>query len=320
MSLALIALVVFAGLFVGWNIGANDSANCIGPSIGAGLIRYRSGILLVAICAFAGAILQGEGVVETVGTGIVTEPLSYGAVFVALLTGAFFVAIATFKKIPVSTSQAVVGAVSGIGLAAGLHVDFSKLVIIVQCWVFCPILSGLLAWFILRVTRMVLARVQAQRLAKRVLSALVLFSGCYSAYFLGANHLGSAIGPIVPLGIMNITILSILGAAAISIGALTFGRGVAETVGKSITRLDLQSAFAAQISAAFGIHLFTIFGIPVSTSQAIVGAVMGVGLAHGIRTVSKRKIGEIVVGWVATPLISGATAFGIYWIILKVTA
>jgi len=319
MSFVLILLVVFSGLFVGWNIGANDSANCIGPSLGAGLIRYRFGILLVAIFAFAGAILQGDGVVETVGTGIVTEPLSSGAVLVALLTGAFFVAMATLNKIPVSTSQAVVGAVSGIGLASGLHVDFRKIATIVECWVFCPILSGLMAWCILWVTKRILSRIHAQRQARRVLSALVLVSACYSAYFLGANHLGSAIGPIVPLGIMNITILSILGAASISIGALTFGRGVAETVGKSITRLDLQSAFAAQISAAFGIHFFTIIGIPVSTSQAIVGAVMGVGLAHGIRTVSKRKIAQIAIGWIATPLVSGVTAFGIYWIILRIT-
>lgn len=97
MSLVLVILTICAGLFVGWNIGANDSANCIGPTLGAGLVRYRTGIILVATFAFLGAILQGQGVVETIGTGIVQEPLPMIAVLIALLTGSFFVAIATFR-------------------------------------------------------------------------------------------------------------------------------------------------------------------------------------------------------------------------------
>ncbi len=320
MSLALTILIVVAGLYVGWNIGGNDSGNCIGPTVGAGLIRYRTGIIVVAVFAVAGALLQGGGVVKTLGKGIVTESLPPLGVLAALICGGIFVSIATFKKIPVSTSQAIVGGVAGVGLAAGLTVDFSKILTIVECWILCPILCGILANGILRVTRLILARLQDQRRVSRVLMGLVLASACYSAYSLGANNLGNAIGPLVTLDIMDIFILTLLGAASISVGALTFGKGVAETVGKSITKLDLPGAFAAQTSAAVGLHVFSMFGIPVSTSQAIVGAVMGVGLVHGIKTVSRQKVTEIVVGWVATPLVSGGTAFGLYWVILRVTA
>ena len=320
MSLALVILIVVAGLYVGWNIGGNDSGNCIGPTVGAGLIRYRTGIILVAVFAVAGSLLQGGGVVKTLGKGIVTESLPPLGVLAALLCGGIFVSIATFKKIPVSTSQAIVGGVAGVGLAAGLTVDFSKILTIVECWILCPILCGVLANGILRVTRLILARLKDQRRASRVLMGLVLMSACYSAYSLGANNLGNAIGPIVTLDIMDIFILTLLGAASISVGALTFGKGVAETVGKSITKLDLPGAFAAQTSAAVGLHVFSMIGIPVSTSQAIVGAVMGVGLVHGIKTVSRGKVSEIVIGWVATPLVSGATAFGLYWIILQISS
>ena len=319
MSLALIILIVVAGLYVGWNIGGNDSGNCIGPTVGAGLIRYRTGIILVAAFALAGAVLQGGGVVKTLGKGIVTESLPPLGVLAALICGGIFVSIATFKKIPVSTSQAIVGGVAGVGLAAGLTVDFSKILTIVECWILCPILCGILANVILRLTRLVLKRVKNQQGASRVLMGLVLASACYSAYSLGANNLGNAIGPIVTLDLMDILVLTLLGAASISVGALTFGKGVAETVGKSITKLDLPGAFAAQISAAVGLHVFSMIGIPVSTSQAIVGAVMGVGLVHGIKTVSRRKVTEIVVGWIATPLVSGGTAFGLYWIILRLS-
>jgi len=318
--LALIILIVAAGLYVGWNIGANDSGNCIGPTVGAGLIRYRTGIILVAGFALAGALLQGGGVVKTLGKGIVTESLPPLGVLAALICGGLFVSVATFRKVPVSTSQAIVGGVAGVGLAAGLTVDFSKILTIVECWILCPFLCGILAHGVLRVTRRILKRVTNQRRASRVLMVMVLTSSCYAAYSLGANNLGNAIGPIVTLGAVDLLLLTLLGAASISIGALTFGKGVAETVGKSITKLDLPGAFAAQVSAAVGLHVFSMMGIPVSTSQAIVGAVMGVGLVHGVKTVSRRKMTEIAVGWVATPMVSGATAFGLYWFILRGTS
>ena len=319
MSLALIILIVVAGLYVGWNIGSNDSGNCIGPTIGAGLIRYRTGIILVAAFAVGGALVQGGGVVKTMGKGIVPEALPPLGVLAALLSGGFFVSIATFKKIPVSTSQAIVGGVAGVGLAAQLTVDFSKVITIVQCWILCPIMSGFLAFWILRLTRAVTRRVKDQRRTRRVLSALVLMSSCYAAWALGANNLGIAIGPIVALDMMSILVMTLLGTASIALGALTFGRGIAETIGKSITKLNLKSAFAAQVAAGMGLHVFSMIGIPVSSSQATVGAVLGVGMVHGIRAISKRKIMEIVIGWIATPMVSGVTAFGVYWLILRIT-
>ena len=96
------------------------------------------------------------------------------------------------------------------------------------------------------------------------------------------------------------------------VGALTYGRRVTNTVGKSITPLDLPGAFAAQFAAAFGVHIFSILGIPVSTSQAIVGAVIGVGLTKGVRAVSRRKIITIMVGWVLAPSCAAVFAAILY--------
>ena len=101
------------------------------------------------------------------------------------------------------------------------------------------------------------------------------------------------------------------------VGLVALGPLVFTLVARFDLPWRLPGAFAAQVSAAVGLHTFSMIGIPVSTSQAIVGAVMGVGLVHGIRTVSRRKVGEIVIGWIATPLVSGATAFGLYWVILR---
>ncbi len=324
MTLALAIAIVAGGLYVGANIGANDAANCIGPSVGAGLIRYRLGIFLVAVFAIAGALLQGDAVAKTVGKGIVTEALSAEAVIAALLCGGLFVSIATFKKIPVSTSQAIVGAVAGVGVASRLEMDWTKLINIGGSWVLCPVLTGVLTYIVYRIIVWFLELLPRQREARAVLRWLVLVSASYAAYSLGANNLGNAIGPILALyeggraddmAIVSVGTLTLLGALSIAAGAMLFGKGVAETVGRNIVTLDLPGAFAVQTSAGFGLHFFSMLGVPVSTSQAVVGALMGVGLYHGIKTVSRRKLLEVVVGWVATPTLSGLVAFGIFALI-----
>jgi PiT family inorganic phosphate transporter len=97
-----------------------------------------------------------------------------------------------------------------------------------------------------------------------------------------------------------------------AVGALTYGRKVADTVGKGITPLDIPGAFVAQVSSAFGMHLFSVFGIPVSTSSAIVGAVVGVGLVRGVKVINAKIILNIVFGWVLTPILAGTFSFVIY--------
>jgi PiT family inorganic phosphate transporter len=318
MSLTAVILICAGGLYVGANIGANDAANCIGASVGAGLIRYRTAIIAVAVFAIAGALLQGQGVTKTLGKGIVTEALPPWAVLSALLCGGIFVSIATFKKIPVSTSQSMVGAVAGVGLASSLPVAWGKTTGIIGSWVICPILTALLTYVIYRLMRQVLRLTGQGPKVREVLRWMVLASAAYSAYSLGANNLGNAIGPItsIEVEIIDRTLLAVLGAISIGVGALLFGKGVAMTVGRSIIKLDLLGAFAVQMASAFGLHLFSMLGVPVSTSQAIVGALMGMGLYHGIKAVSKRKILEVVIGWVLTPTLAGTVSFGIYRLLL----
>ena len=330
MSELMLVLVTSSGLYVGGNIGANDAANCIGASVGAGLMRYRTAIILVAVCVAAGALLQGSAVAKTVGKGIVTDPISALGVLSALLCGGLFVTLATFFKVPVSTSQSVVGAVAGVGIAADLTVKYSKIITIAECWVACPVLTMVLTYIIYKLIGVVMRRFDSRRSVERILTVTVTLSAGYAAYSLGANNLGNAIGPILALGTrafgteipgpviwqsgsdVYVIPLSAMGALSIALGALLFGRGVAETVGKNIITLDLPSASAVQVSMAFGLHLFSMFGIPVSTSQAIVGALLGIGLAHGIKTVSRGKILQVVAGWILAPTSSGLVSYLLY--------
>lgn len=318
IGLPFIFLLMGAGFYVGWNIGANDSANCMGTALGAGLISFKTVVILVSIFAFLGAVLQGHHVMETIGKGIVKEDLGVVAVLVALICSGFFVTLATFFKIPTSTSQAIVGGVVGVGLAAGAKVDFAKFITIAESWIICPILVLALAFALSHLLGFFIRRIKTSRIVvQTVLGRLVIMSVCYVAYSMGANNAGNAVGPIANLGIIHPTILLCIGGIAIGVGAATYGQKVADTVGKGITPLDVQGAFVAQISAAFGMHLYSMLGIPVSTSAAIVGAVMGVGLVKGAKAINKKTIVTILVGWVLTPSLAASASFLMFKVITK---
>ena len=302
-----------AGAYVGWNIGANDTANCIGTTVGSGLISFRNAVILVSIFALLGAMLQGQHVMKTIGKGIVQTDLNYLAVCVALICSGFFVTLATFFRIPTSTSQAIVGGVVGIGLAVGAEVDYIRFLIIAQSWIICPLLAMALSFGLMLFIRLGLRRIQTKSLLfQQAFGWLAIVSACYVAYSMGANNAGNAVGPIANLNILHPILLLLIGGLSIAIGAATFGKKVADTVGKGITPLDIPGAFVAQFSAAFGMHLFSMLGIPVSTSSTIVGAVVGVGLVKGARAISKKTIFIIVLGWVLTPALAAGTSFLVY--------
>lgn len=370
IELLITAVLLLAGLYVGWNIGANDAANCIGTTVGSGIVSFRKAVLLMAVCVVAGAVFQGHHVMNTIGKGIVIcdpmnfvspekiaeldtimkkietlreregdpaewtarkealqreiaaetaarQPADHGsrfpdgklpdlAILVALVSAGLFVTLATFSSIPVSTSQAIVGGVLGVGIGMvgcdTSYFDLRVLQKILGCWVICPFLTMMLSFLCYKLLGLVIGRIGGVQHCSRPLAFLVILSAGYVSYSLGMNDVGNAIGPLLSKYPDKGPHLAAFGGVALAIGAVTFGRRVTVTVGKRITPLDLPGALAAQLSAASGVFMFSLMGIPVSTSQAIVGAVVGVGLVKGTKAVRKGKIVEIVVGWVASPL------------------
>ena len=123
------------GIFIGWALGSNDSANIFGTGVAAKVIKYRTAIILISIFVILGALTEGYKSMETVGKMSQLTPM--GA-FIAAFSAGLCVAIFSFLSLPVSTSQAIMGAVLGIGMISGLP-DFAKLNKVILCWVFTPI-------------------------------------------------------------------------------------------------------------------------------------------------------------------------------------
>ena len=307
---------VLSGLFLGWSLGANDSANVFGTGVATGTVKYRTAILLTALFVLLGAFLEGPKCMATVGD---LSRLMPAEAFWCALAAAITMTALTYLAIPASTSQAIIGAVVGAGLLSN-SADFARLYKIVSCWVFTPISGAVVAYLLHRLLGYFLERVRLSLARKNLLySAGILVAGCYGAYTLGANNVANVTGVYVGSGVLSPAMASLIGGLSIAGGVITYSRKVMLTIGKGIVPLDPFSALIVVLAEAITMHVFTQIGVPVSSSQAVVGAVIGVGVVGDMRTVSFKMLGKIGLGWILTPIAAGLLVYlfitfgGIRW-------
>ncbi len=269
---------------------------------------------MIVIFGFLGAYLQGAHVTKTIGKGIVPlneldKTVSLYIAVVASFAACAWVVLATYWKMPISTSHSIVGAVAGAGLAVHAPVKWLVLKDIFICWVVTPLGAAILGYLIFKMLQNSLYRIIPRKYLKPVISLLIVLSGCYVAFTWGANDVANAVGIISGSGVLTPKMSVIFGGLAIVLGIITWGYKIIETVGTGITRLMPIMALSAQLASALNVHAYTLFGIPVSTSHSIVGAIVGVGMVRGIRVLNFRIVRDMVLCWLATPFISGLISY-----------
>lgn len=158
-DLYILAIGVFAGAYMAWNIGANDVANSMASSVGARAITLRQALVIATILTFLGSSLVGSHVAQTIRKGIVYseaigEPrIVLLGLLAALLSASLWVCLATYQNLPVSTTHSIVGAMIGFGIVAGgiSAVNWKQVIFIVLSWIMSPLLSATGAFLLFRV-------------------------------------------------------------------------------------------------------------------------------------------------------------------------
>lgn len=293
---------------MGWSLGANDAANLFGPMVGSGAMRFWTAALLASIFVLVGAMTVGGGCFATYDA-IGTQTLL--SAFLVTLAAGLTVTLMTILGLPVSSTQAVVGAILGAGLLTG-GVSFAPLTKIGLSWILTPI-GGLVAAYIPYKLLVLFPRALPSRLVQRagVIRVGLILVTCYSAYALGANNVANVTGVYVSSGFLSPTLGAVIGALSIGLGILTFSRRVIETVGNDLVQLDAVTALIAILAEAITLNVYTVIGVPVSASQAVVGAVLGIGLVKGVKTIDGRVLLRVLFGWVGTPAIAGLLSAGL---------
>jgi len=324
-----------SGLFLGWSLGANDAANVFGTAVGTRMVRFRTAALICSVGVVLGAVVSGAGAAHTLGELGAVNALP-GA-FTVALSAALTVFWMTKLKLPVSTSQAIVGAIIGWNVFAGFQTDYHTLTRIVGTWVICPILAGVFAAVFYFIFKAFIenSRIHMIRLDAYTRWGLILV-GAFGSYSLGANNIANVMGVFVPVspfrdihvgGIFRISSaeqLFFIGGLAIAVGVYTYSRQVMKTVGSELFDLSPVAALIVVLSSAIVLFLFASQGlklwlesnglpslplVPVSSSQAVVGAILGIGIAKSRRNIKLNVLGRISIGWVTTPVIAGVVSY-----------
>ncbi len=402
MDPILLILGFAAGLYMAWNIGANDVANGMASAVGAQAITLRQAVFIAGVLDFIGATFIGSHVTTTIRKNIVdpsfiTDPhiMALG-LLAALLAASFWVFFSTWSQLPVSTTHSVVGAMIGFGIIAGgtSVVRWWKVLGIVISWIISPFFASLLSFLLFQFIR---RRILAQR--ERLKSALswtpffgslaafiIVFSlllktslgsklgfgfrealvvslisaallgiagrlwvqhfilhrgeegvegifrrlqvltSCYVALAHGANDVANAMGPLAGIYIIYKTqavspqvpvpsFLLAIGGLGISIGVLTWGYKVIETLGTKVTALTNTRGFSVDFGTATCVLVASKLGLPVSTTHAAVGAIVGVGLARGLAAVDFRIVGKICLYWIITLPVSAGSCMILFQIL-----
>jgi phosphate/sulfate permease len=330
----MILLFLTSGLFLGWSLGANDAANVFGSAVGSRMVSFRKAAIIASVFVILGAVIQGAGAAGTLGKlGAVN---AVGGSFTVALAAAVTVYLMTKFALPVSTTQAIVGAIIGWNLFTGNQTDGRALTQIVTTWISGPVIGAVFAIILYMVVKVIKknSSLHLIRFESHIRKGLIIV-GAFGAYSLGANNIANVMGVFIPsfnlqelnLGLFTLSSaqqLFFLGGLAIAAGILTYSKKVMETVGNNIVELSSEAALVVVLAQALVLFIFSSswlsnvfvrFGfppipmVPVSSSQVIIGSVIGIGLYKGARNINFGILGEISAGWIATPILSGLFTF-----------
>ncbi len=326
MELLVVLGLVLVALAFDFINGFHDAANSIATVVSTRVLSPGKAVIWAAFFNFVAAFGFGTAVARTIGSGMIDiRAVTLAVIFAGLLGAIVWDLITWYWGLPTSSSHALIGGYAG---AAVTKAGFS--VIIPSGWtktlifvVVSPMI-GLAAGLGLMVAIYWLFRRMSPTRVDKWFRRLQLLSAALFSLNHGANDAQKTMGIIAGLlftagylhGPFYVPFWVVLIAhAAIGLGTLSGGWRIIHTMGSRITKLQPVNGFAAETGAASAILLATHFGIPVSTTHAITGAIVGVGATRRLSAVRWGVAGQIVWAWLLTIPAAAAIGAATYWLV-----
>ncbi|MBI5610536.1 MAG: inorganic phosphate transporter [Deltaproteobacteria bacterium] len=327
MLVSLIVLIVAALVFDFLN-GFHDASNIVATMISSRAVSPRKALALVTIGEVSGPFLFGVAVATTIGSGVVEKGAVTMPVLIAALCGAITWNVITwFFGIPSSSSHALVGGIIGAvvvehGFSALMWSGISK--ILLALFISPPL--GLLGGFIIqRAILITLKATDARPGTNWIFRNGQLFTSAWLALSHGSNDAQKTMG-IITMGLLATGQISefavptwviALSAAAIGLGTATGGWRLIKTLGYGFYKVWPIHAFTTQLSSAVVILSAALLGGPVSTTQVVSSAIVGVGASERVQKVRWTVAGQIVIAWVLTIPSASLVAAGVYLLVRR---
>jgi inorganic phosphate transporter, PiT family len=306
-------VLVAAAFAFAYSLGAHYTGACMGMPYAAGAIRLVPALLVMAPLVLVGAVFASGKVEATVGHGILSAatvaiPLAAVIIVSALcLTSAY-----NFLALPTSTIQILVFSVVGAGLASGVGVRWTTIETLVVIWATAPFAALALGYGLTRLLDRLARSSAGERstvLSRNAAFALVGI-GLAASFAMGANDVANASGAFVMTGLFGLEVAGLVGGVGMALGVLTWGRPLLQRVAFDVVKLDPRTAAASQLAQSIVILVSVSFGYFTSMNQALVGAMIGSGLARR-GTVVRRTVRNVLVGWAIGPASGAALGFAL---------
>ena len=310
-SLYLIVALVAVALIFDFLNGLHDAANSIATIVSTRVLSPNVAVVWAAFFNFIAFLFFGLHVAQTVGTGLIApEIVDWRVIFGALMGAIAWNLITWWAAIPSSSSHALIGGLVGAGTAkAGMSaIVWGGITKTAGAIVWSPLLGFALALLLWLVVAWLLQRATPFAVDRKF---RVMQMGSAALYSMGhgANDAQKTMGIIAGLlyaeGLLGAEFhvpfwVVISCQAAMGLGTLIGGWRIVRTMGTRITRLKPVQGFCAETAGAATLYLATSFGVPVSTTQTITGAIVGVGAARRVSAVRWGIAGSLLIAWVIT--------------------
>jgi PiT family inorganic phosphate transporter len=326
MSTLVIVVIGLALLFDFLN-GVHDSSNIVATMISSRAFSPRVALGMTAVAEFSGPFIFGLAVATTIGHEVVAaDTISLQVIIAALISAIFWNLLTWYLGFPSSSSHALVGGFIGaVMIGAGRQaIQLSGLVKILIALFVSPIIGLIIGYIILRLILIfswnATPRVNSLFKNSQLVTAVAL------ALSHGANDSQKTMG-IVTLALVTSGYLTmfavptwviILCAGMIALGTAVGGWRLIRTLGGKFYKIRPIDGFASQLASATVILGASLFGGPVSTTQVVSSAIMGVGAAERLNKVRWGVAQEIAVAWLLTIPATALVGAGIYWALLKI--
>ncbi|MEA2163142.1 MAG: inorganic phosphate transporter, PiT family [Thermoanaerobaculia bacterium] len=321
----LVAGLIGVALVFDYINGFHDAANSIATVVSTRVLSPGQAVVWAAFFNFVAAFGFGTAVAKTIGKGMIDiHAVTFGVIFGGLIGAIVWDLITWYFGLPTSSSHALIGGYAGAAVArygfdAIIPSGWTKTLIFI---VIAPLI-GLLLGFLLTVAIMWIFRRKTPKSVDKSFRRLQLVSA--AAYSLGhgtndaQKTMGIIAGVLFTAGYIKtftIPLWVILAAhTAIGLGTLSGGWRIIHTMGSKITKLQPVGGFAAETAGAITLFLASSFGIPVSTTHTITGAIVGVGATRRLSAVRWGVAGKIVWAWILTIPMAALMGAVTYWIV-----
>jgi len=304
LSISILALIL------SFNVGANNAGASMATAYGSNTLSKIGSVSFIFVFVFLGATFGGEKVIQTVGKEIISINLAEVDIkftFLILILPILSIAIANILKIPIATTHIVVCTIIGIGLALN-YLNSYKVTQIIIWWIVTPVSLWLINYLIgkywyLKIVNF-LASYPGEETVNRILKYLLISSGCFLAFFAGANNAANAAAPIVARDLVSAADGALIAGFFMALGALIFGGRILETVAKGITDICLIRAISVHLTGGLFLAVASFYGIPISLAETVTAGLIGFSCASTgfSRTLKNTSVSIILKFWIFAPL------------------